>query len=147
MNSNQQHSPSLKELKIQARRLRAEMANHSEPISHSQSLEMIARQRGFRDWNTIHASLSNRPALEALSLGEVVTGQYMGQAFRGELVAIRTLKRGHSYYVSIQADKAIDVVTFDSFSNFRRRLSCTLDQSGISPAKTSNDQPHMILDL
>ncbi|MEP2989482.1 MAG: glyoxalase superfamily protein [Parasphingorhabdus sp.] len=147
MNSNQRHSPSLKALKQQARRLRAEIANDSNPISHSQSLEIIAHQRGFKDWNTLHASMSNRPALEALGLGEVVDGRYMGQPFRGELVGIRTLKKGQSYYVSIHADEAIDVVKFDSFSNFRRRLSCTVDQSGTSPAKTSDGQPHMILEL
>ncbi len=147
MRTNQQHTPSLKELKQQARRLRAEIAKTSTPISHSQSLEMIAHQKGYKDWNTLHASMSNRSALEALGLGEVVEGKYMGQAFRGELVGIRTLKKGQSYYISIQADEPIDVVTFDSFSNFRRRLSCTVDQSGTSPAKTSDGQPHMVLEL
>ena len=116
-------------------------------IPHSLLLECFSVINGYKDWNTLHASMSNRPALEALGLGEVVDGQYMGQPFRGELVGIRTLQKGRSYYVSIQADEAIDVVKFDSFSNFRRRLSCTVDQSGISPAKTSDGQPHMILEL
>lgn len=147
MRTNPQQTPSLKELKQQARRLRAEIAKKSTPISHSQSLEMIAHQKGFKDWNTLHASISNRPALEALGLGEVVDGRYMGQSFRGELVGIRTLKKGQSYYISIQADEPVDVVKFDSFSNFRRRLSCTVDQSGVSPAKTSDGQPHMVLEL
>lgn len=147
MNSDQEKLPSIKELKQQARRLRAEISDRSDPISHSQSLELVAHQRGYKDWNTLHARLSNRPSLEAIGLGEVVDGYYMGQRFRGELVGIRTLKKGQSYYISIQADEPVDVVKFDSFSNFRRRLSCTVDLSGTSPAKTSDGQPHMVLEL
>ena len=141
------NSPYLNELKQQARRLRSEIAAKSAPISHSQSLEMIAHQQGFKDWNTLHASASNRPAFEKLGLGDTVRGRYLGQAFEGEVVGIRTVKLGQLYHVSIQLEQAIDVVTFDSFSNFRRRLSCTVDQSGVSPAKTSNGKPHMKLEL
>ncbi|MBQ0770890.1 glyoxalase superfamily protein [Parasphingorhabdus sp.] len=147
MNSLRQKTLSLKELKQQARRLRAETATDSAPISHSKSLEMIAHQRGFKDWNTLHASASNRPAFEKLSLGDTVSGRYLGQAFQGEVAAIRTIRLGQLYHVSIQLERAIDVVTFDSFSNFRRRLSCTVDHSGVSPARTSNGEPHMILEL
>ncbi len=140
-------SLSLNELKQQARRLRSEIAAKSAPISHSQSLEMIAHQKGFKDWNTLHASASNRPAFEKLGLGDTVRGRYLGQAFQGEVVGIRTVKLGQLYHVSIQLEQAIDVVTFESFSNFRRRLNCTVDHSGVSPAKTSNGEPHMVLEL
>tara|TARA_R110000824_G_scaffold369452_2_gene558953 strand:+ start:348 stop:791 length:444 start_codon:yes stop_codon:yes gene_type:complete len=147
MNSPRPHTPSLKDLKQQARRLRSEIARGSTPISHSQSLEMVARQQGFKDWNTLHASASNRPALEALGLNETVSGRYLGQRFQGELVGIRTIRPGQVYHVSIQLKQAIDVVSFESFSNFRRRLNCTVDQHGISPARTSNGEPHMVLEL
>lgn len=138
---------SLNELKQQARRLRSEIATQSAPISHSKSLEMIAHQRGFKDWNTLHASVSNRPAIEKLGLGDTVSGSYLGQAFQGEVAGIRTIKLGQLYHVSIQLERAIDVVTFDSFSNFRRRLNCTVDHGGVSPAKTSDGEPHMVLEL
>lgn len=141
------NSPYLNELKQQARRLRSEIATESAPISHSKSLEMIAHQQGFKDWNTLHASASNRPAFEKLGLGDTVRGRYLGQAFEGEVVGIRTVKLGQLYHVSIQLEQAIDVVTFKSFSNFRRRLNCTVDHSGVSPARTSNGEPHMKLEL
>ncbi|MDM8010508.1 MAG: glyoxalase superfamily protein [Parasphingorhabdus sp.] len=147
MNSSRQDSLSLKELKQQARRLRSDIAQDAAPISHSKSLEMVAHQRGFKDWNTLHASASNRPDFEKLSLGDTVTGRYLGQSFRGEVVAIRTIKLGQLYHISIQLEQAIDVVTFESFSNFRRRLNCSVDHRGVSPAKTSNGEPHMILEL
>lgn len=147
MNTHHQNTLSLQELKQQAKRLRAETARDSAPISHSKSLEMIAHQRGFKDWNTLHASASNRPAFQTLNLNDTVKGHYLGQPFVGEVVGIKTLKLGQLYQVSIQLREAIDVVTFDSFSNFRKRLNCAVDQSGISPAKTSNGEPHMILEL
>lgn len=143
---NQNITP-LQELKQQARRLRAEIADGSEPISHSRSLEMIAHQRGFKDWNTLHAAVSNRPAVEALELGQTVRGFYLGKRFEGEVVGVRMLKPGQLYHLSIQLEEAIDVVTFDSFSNFRKRLNCAVDSSGVSPAKTSNGAPHMIVEL
>jgi hypothetical protein len=147
MNFPRQKTLSLKELKLQARRLRSETATGSAPISHSKSLELIAHQRGFKDWNTLHASASNRPTSEKLGLGDTVSGRYLGQAFQGEVVGIRTIKLGQLYHVSIQLEQAIDVVTFESFSNFRRRLNCTVDQDGVSPARTSNGEPHMLLEL
>lgn len=146
MNSHRQNTLSLKTLKQQARLLRSAVANGTAPISHSKSLEIIAHQKGFKDWNTLHASASNRPDVEDLKLGEIIRGRYLGQSFQGELVGIRTVKLGQLYYVSVQLKEAIDVVTFDSFSNLRKRLRCAVDPSGVSPAKTSNGEPHMVLE-
>ncbi len=147
MNALRTYVPSLKDLKLQARRLRSEIAVGAAPVSHSKSLEMVAHQNGFKDWNTLHAAASNRPAVEKLGLGDSVNGRYLGQRFQGEIVGIRTMQPGQLYHVSVQLDQAIDVVTFDSFSNFRRRLNCAVGHDGISPAKTSNGEPHMVLEL
>lgn len=147
MNPPNDKTPTLQQLKLQARRMRADLASDAAPISHSRSLEIIAHQRGFKDWNTLHASASNRPAIESVELGQTVRGSYLGQRFEGEVVGIRMMKLGQLYYVSIQLDKAIDVVTFDSFTNFRKRLNCAVDATGVSPAKTSNGAPHMVLSL
>ncbi len=37
------------------------------------------------------------------------------------------------------------MVTFDSFSFFRKRVTATLDSSGVTAARTSNGEPHMRL--
>ena len=60
MQSTNFRSP-FEEAKTQARLLRIELANKGISISHSQSLERIAQQLGFRDWNTAAARLSNHP--------------------------------------------------------------------------------------
>jgi hypothetical protein len=101
MNAHRQNSLSLKALKQQARQLRIAVADGAAPISHSKSLEIIAHQKGFKDWNTLHASASNRPDVEDLKLGEIIRGRYLGQPFQGELVGIRTVKLGQLYYVSV----------------------------------------------
>jgi len=41
--------------KLMAKALRAEMASQGVELSHSQCLEMVARQLGFKDWNTAAA--------------------------------------------------------------------------------------------
>ena len=47
--------PSRDVLKAQAKRLRADLADRGQPISHAQALETIAHQWGARDWNTLAA--------------------------------------------------------------------------------------------
>ena len=47
--------PSIDELKAQARRLRQAMAERGDDMSHSTALELIAKQHGLRDWNTLSA--------------------------------------------------------------------------------------------
>ncbi len=48
--------PSLDTLKTQARRLRAELTKSGTAIGHSAALELLAKQQGFKDWNTLHAA-------------------------------------------------------------------------------------------
>lgn len=49
--------PSTLEVKDQAKRLRAKMAEGGAPIGHAQSLELVAHQRGSRDWNAMLAAI------------------------------------------------------------------------------------------
>jgi hypothetical protein len=41
----------------------------------------------------------------------------------------------------------VDVVTFASFSALRRRINAQVDEQGVSPRKTSNGLPHLVLSL
>ena len=49
---------------------------------------------------------------------------------------------GHTH-LTLHFDEPVDVVTFDSFSAFRQRVSCTLDEDLVAPAKLSDGTPHM----
>lgn len=137
--------PELSTLKGQARRLRAALAAEGDFITHSDSLELIARQRGYRDWNTLHAAAGNRPR-DPFTVGARVRGRYLGQAFAGELLAVRRLSGGKVYAVTVDFDEPVDVVRFEGFSNLRKRVSVTLEPDGRSAARTSDGQPHMQLE-
>ncbi|MBL0371637.1 hypothetical protein JJB09_06325 [Rhizobium sp. KVB221] len=138
--------PSLDDLKDQAKRLRDALARQGTTVNHSKALELVASQYGFRDWNTLHASLGNSPPKRTLTLGDRVNGRYLGQDFKGQVVAVQTLTSAHGMTrVTFDFDEPVDVVTFDSFSAYRKRVTCTLDADGRTVEKTSNGEPHMVL--
>jgi len=138
---------SIDELKSQARRLRDAMSAKGAPLTHSEALELTAKSHGMRDWNTL-AALAGRsdnhdgaPA----TVGAIVSGRYLGQAFRGEVIALQRLSQSKLYSITLHFEQPVDVVTFDSFSAFRRRVTGVVDGNGISPKRTSNGQPHIVL--
>ncbi len=137
---------SVENLKAQAKRLRAELADDGRVIGHGQSLEIIARQLGYRDWNTLRAAAGNRRNDEPLVIGERVRGHYLGQAFVGEVIALARQQAAGRMRVTIRFDEPVDVVTFDSFSAYRQRVSCTLNADFVTVERTSNGQPHMRLE-
>lgn len=138
--------PSLEALKDQAKRLRTRLQVDGQTISHSKSLELVAAQMGFRDWNTLHARLGNRPPFNPYLLGSRVRGYYLGQAFEAEVLGVQSL--GGSpvrYRLTLHLDQPVDVVTFESFSAFRQRVHCNVDGTGRTTEKTSNGRPQVEL--
>ena len=140
------HLPTLNDAKAQAKCLRAQLQSDGTDISHSKSLELVASQHGYRDWNTFHAAIGNQPR-EFVSLGGNVTGVYLGQTIKGKVVSLETLNKGGWKKIGIELDTPVDVVTFDSFSSFRKRINATIGPDGRTREKTSNGQPHLILNL
>ncbi|ASY57657.1 MULTISPECIES: glyoxalase superfamily protein [Sinorhizobium] len=139
--------PSLETLKDQAKRLRARLSAEGEQIGHSKALELIAAQYGYRDWNTLCAAVGNRPPFNPWILGARVRGRYLGQPFKGEILSAQALtaKPGH-YRLTFKFDEPVDVVTFESFSAFRQRVTATVDESGRTVERTSNGRPHLELE-
>lgn len=137
--------PSLDRLKAQAKRLRKELSLQGTEITHSQSLEMLAVQFGFKDWNTLHAASQNQPIMAPFNVGQHVEGQYLKQSFTGRILAVQELSHSDSYRVTFAFDQPVDVVQFESFSSMRQRVTTVLDKSGIAPAKLSDGTPQMVL--
>ncbi|WP_319824993.1 glyoxalase superfamily protein [Thalassovita sp.] len=135
--------PSLDTVKAQAKALRQALQAGGTVVSHAQALELIARQHGARDWNTLHARLTQQNAPPELAFGDRVAGLYLGQPFTGEIVALSG-PTGHRQ-VEIKLDQPIDTVRFESFSNWRHRIRGTLDVDGSSHRKTSDGAPHLIV--
>lgn len=145
---NESHPlPSLDILKARAKRLRARMEQDGQPISHAKALELQAHQLGFRDWNTLHAAVGNRPPKPPVAPGDTVAGTYLGQPFSGEVIGVHVVAAQNRYRVTLHFDEPVDVVTFDSFSAYRQRVVCTVDGAGRTAEKTSDGRPHMELEI
>ena len=136
---------SLDALKSQAKELRKSLTWEGRDVTHGQALELVAKSHGFRDWNTLHATIGNAPRPPVV-VGQIVQGRYLGQEFVGEVLGVRVLTEGR-YRVTFDFAEAVDVVTFDSFSNFRKRVSKTVDSTGRSFDRTSDGQPHIVLSI
>ncbi len=137
--------PSLDSLKSQAKRLRQALSADGQDLIHSQALELVARQYGYRDWNTLHAALGNRPQ-EKFHVGQRVMGKYLKQDFEGEVIGLRKLGDGR-HRITVQFDAPVDVVAFESFSALRQRVNAVIGNDGVSPEKTSDGTPHLTLRL
>lgn len=137
--------PSISTLKMQAKQLRAALEKRGEPLSHSQVLELIAQQQGFKDWNTLFAAVGNRPPVLYLRPGDRVAGKYLGQRFDAEVLGVQGSTAACRVRLTVKFDEPIDVVTFKSFSAFRQRVTCTLNSDAMTSEKTSDGEPHMVL--
>ena len=135
--------PSLDAAKAQARAFRANQAAQGRLIPHAAALEVIAQSFGYRDWNPFHAAIGNAPRPPVM-VGDLVPGHYLKQAFLGEVLSVIETAPGH-YEVELELDTPVDVVTFDSFSNFRSRIRKTIGSDGRSLECTSDGIPHLVL--
>ena len=131
--------------KARAREIRAELSKAGTPITHSEALERVAAELGYRDWNTASARLSNEPEVP-LQVGDEVAGRYLKMPFEGRVLAVRELAGGTAFEVTLEFDEPVDVVEFDSFSNFRHRITAAVSSGGVSFAKTADGVPHLMLE-
>ena len=131
-------------LKDQARRLRATMADSGTAISHSAALETIARQWGYRDWNTLSAAAPETVVTPRWQVGQRVTGRYLGHAFAGRIKSA-TEASGGFWQLVLVFDEAVDVAASARFSNFRRQVRCAVNGQGVTAERTSDGKPHVVL--
>ena len=144
MNAFLHQAPSIDLLKDQARELRRQLEFECISIAHSKSLELLANQYGYKDWNTLHAVAKKKETLYPTTIGAKVRGRYLGQPFQGILLGVRRI---HAmpvrFRLTLNFDQPVDVIKFQGLSNFRKRVSCTVDASGRTAERTSDGQPHM----
>ena len=135
--------PSRAALKTQAKHLRADLSAQGTEITHARSLEMIAHQHGLRDWNTA-AALAGANHPPGWAPGQRVTGQYLGHPVQGVIRAAAERAGGY-WQITVRFDAPVDVVSSARFSNLRRQVNATLNADGVSPQKTSDGVPHLVL--
>ena len=134
---------SVEKAKALAKSLRADLSKDGTDISHGKALELVAHQFGYRDWNTLHAAIGNRTSA-SWNVGDRVDGHYLGQPFQAEVIAVHRVSEGW-FRLMLDLDEPVDVVTFDSFSSYRKRITGTVGPDGMTQEKTSNGRPHLVL--
>ncbi|MWD27737.1 hypothetical protein E0K89_009650 [Aquicoccus sp. SCR17] len=131
----------IEEAKARARALRAA----GQAGSHSAALELVAREEGARDWNTLSARLRAGDG-PPFSAGQAVSGRYLSQPFTGRILSV-TEAGGGLWRLQIRFDAPVDTVRFASFSNLRRQIRAEVGRDGRSPRRTSDGAPQLVLDL
>ena len=134
-------TPSIQSLKSEAKALREERARGDAPLTHSAALEEVARQHGYRDWNTASATLPERIAIP-VQVGQRVQGTYLSRSFTGLVIAMKLLSDMQHYEVTVAFDHPVNVSKF-SWPIERRRVTATVGLDGISLSHTSDGEPHM----
>ena len=134
-------TPSIQTLKSEAKALRLERAAAGTPLAHGAALEEMARQHGYRDWNTASATLPERVAIP-VQVGQRVTGTYLSRPFDGLVVAMKLLADMQHYEMTVRFDKPVNVSRFD-WPIERQRVTATIGLDGISLSHTSDGEPHM----
>ncbi|MEM7492239.1 MAG: glyoxalase superfamily protein [Pseudomonadota bacterium] len=129
--------------RVEAKARAREIKNSSKtPMTLSTALENVAKELGFRDWNTASARLSNQPD-GGWRVGERVSGTYLKKPFRGRIHAVRELQGGAGYALTLHFDRPVDVVDWESFSAWRQRVNAKVSPEGRSWSKTSDGVPHL----
>lgn len=137
--------PTASQAKDKAKRLRAEMVDAGTTIGHAKSLELIAHQHGFRDWNAMHSAIvSSSP--KGWQNGDLVSGTYLSQPFTAKVIAVAEQRPGW-FGLELQLDEAVDVVTSDAFSNLRARVRGVIGPKGHSQERTSDGTPQLQVDM
>lgn len=135
-------TPSIQTLKAEAKAMRAERTRAGTPLSHGQALEAVARQHGYRDWNTASASLPERVAVP-LQVGQRVAGTYLSKPFTGLVIGMQLLADMRHHEVTVKFDRPVNVSKFDSMVIPRQRVRAIVGMDGVSPARTSDGEPHL----
>lgn len=130
--------------KINARRLRDALASDGIAISHAKALELVARQEGARDWNTLAARPNASTAEEAatsapFSVGETVSGTFNGNPAQGRVIGLEETIKPDLWRVTVAFNPPVDVSTSTLFSAERRRIQMVVGADGRSRRLTGTE--------
>ena len=132
------------ELKSQAKRLREYLSTQNINLAYGAALEAIAKQHGYRDWNTLSATVKQNTKWPCA--GERVMGKYLGHSFRGTVLKSELMSNSDNRRYTVMMDEPIDVVKSEHFSNYRQRISSTLNSDLESVDHKGNPNKILIID-
>ena len=140
--------------KASAKRLRTALAEDGIAISHAKALELVARQNGARDWNTLAArpaesngSVSPAPAVSGapFGVGETVEGTFNGRDAQGRVIGLEETIKPDLWRVTVAFDPPVNAATSKLFSAERRRVQMVVGADGRSRRLTGTETGVMAL--
>lgn len=145
-------TPTSSDYKTYARRLREALAADGIAVSHGKALELIARQHGVRDWNTLaaqasdeHAPVQDAVASAPFGVGDAVAGTFNGTPAQGKVIGLSETIKPDLWRVVVKFDPPVDVVTSKLFSSERRRIEMVVGADGRSRRLTGTETGVMAL--
>lgn len=134
--------------KTHARRLRTALAEDGVSISHGRALELVARQNGERDWNTLSARGGGQAAVATaapFSVGDAVTGLFNGNAAHGRVIGLAETIKPDLWRITVRFTPPVDASTSRNFRAERSRVEMVIGADGRSRRLTGTETGVMAL--
>lgn len=140
--------------KTHAKRLREALATEGVALSHGKALDIVARQNGERDWNTLSARLDKAtPALAAtvattaapFAVGDQVAGAFNGNAASGRIIGVAETIKPDLWRVTVKFSPPVDASTSANFRAERTRVEMIVGADGRSRRLTGTENGTMAL--
>ena len=134
--------------KTHAKRLRDALADEGITLSHGKALDIIARQNGARDWNTLAAKPAGNtaPAVTAetttgtpFSVGDQVEGAFNGKPATGRIIGLAETIKPDLWRVTVKFSPAVDASTSQNFRAARTRVEMVVGADGRSRRLTGTE--------
>ncbi|MFC7066943.1 glyoxalase superfamily protein [Brucella rhizosphaerae] len=146
------------EFKHQARRLRQALGEEGITISHGKALDLVARQSGTRDWNTLAATSGEsqdvataQPGIQEdtapYRVGQHVSGMFHTTPFDARMVGVEETIKRDLWRITLQFEPAINVAVSPNLSMLRRRFTVVVGADGKSRRLTGVEAGGIALKL
>lgn len=142
------------DFKNQAKRLRDALAEEGLAVSHGKALDIVARQNGVRDWNTLAARTAAAnplptPAVDIgptpFKVGQTVAGSFNGNPAKGRVIGLEETIKPHLWRVTVAFNPPVDASTSNLFKAERRRVTMVVGADGKSRRLTGTETGVMAL--
>ena len=144
--------------KAHARRLRDALAAEGIDLSHGKALDLVARQHGERDWNTLSAragAAANAPqtapqiasgiASAPFTVGDAVEGLFNGAPATGRIIGLAETIKPDLWRVTVKFSPPVDASTSANFRAERTRVEMIVGADGRSRRLTGTETGTMAL--
>lgn len=132
--------------KQMATRLKNALGNEGMTVTHSRALELVAKQFGARDWNTLAARKTEDSPIP-FALGQRVEGTFNKKPAKGRVIGLSETIKPDLWRITIKFDPPVDVVTSELFSSERRRITMIIGADGRSRRLTGTETGVMALKI